>query len=255
MPVVAPVALELEVTPFEPLSVPHELTAIQTFLAEHPELERFDAPRHRFVVVLLARAVALPEASQARVIERARERLQALVADHARLRSLAVREARRLGAIGEDPEGVQLAAAKSGDVVPVLHAARRRPERTPRLARRLAEQQSRRLRAVVARRSVLPSSMEAGPVEAPLVIAARLHTERIGDARAQRALDALRARLPEEAGPYHGPTVAARALERLGTLHRPLLRAWLDRLATLSLPSAPVEEEPMPKRKASKKRR
>jgi hypothetical protein len=97
--------------------------------------------------------------------------------------------------------------------------------------------------------------MEAGPVEAPLVIAARLHTERIGDARAQRALDALRARLPEEAGPYHGPTVAARALERLGTLHRPLLRAWLDRLATLSLPSAPVEEEPAPKRKAAKKRR
>ncbi|MCA9612150.1 MAG: hypothetical protein KC586_05270 [Myxococcales bacterium] len=96
--------------------------------------------------------------------------------------------------------------------------------------------------------------MESGPIEAPLVIAARLHTERIGDARAQRALDALRARLPDEAGPYHGPTVASNALDTLGTLHRPLLRAWLDRLATLSLPPAPVVEE-TPKRKTAKRRR
>lgn len=227
-----------------------ELTA---FLAAHPELERFDVPRTRFVSALLSRAAGLSEAARALVVARARDRVDALVRDHARLVTVAVREARRLAAIGEDPEGAQLAHAQAGEVREVLHAARRRPGREPRLARRLAEQQSRRLRAVVAQRSVAPPSLDAGATDAPLVLAARLHTERIGDARAQRALDALRSRLPDEAGPYHGPTVASRALETLGTLHRPLLRAWLDRLATLSLPPPPVVEEP--KRKTAKKRR
>ena len=209
-------------------------------------LERFDGPRVRFVRRLLARAEESAAAGQsavaARLLERVAGRLEALEEDFDAARMRAEAELGRLEAVGADPGGTLRAALDEGDVRAVFRAARRRPEREPRLSRRLAQAQGARLREVVgARASVPPPAPEAAadPVAEPLVLAARLYAERTGEARARRALDELKDELPAEAGPYHGPTVAARALEAVGELHRPLLLAWIARLRTLEPPPPP----------------
>lgn len=197
-------------------------------------LAAFDRPRVRFVERLLERAQAGPEAATERLLARATARLDALEADFERHREAAEGELERLESVGADRAGLARAAFERHAFREVRRQARRHPERAPRAARSLGAAHARRLHQQLSERA--PIEAAHAPVEGELLeVAQALYRERSADAVAQRTLADARRSLPEEAGPYHALTVAARALGALEQADRSLLRAWIHRLRDLEL--------------------
>lgn len=195
-------------------------------------LENFDGLRFRFVESLVRQADERPDGRK-RLHERAEDRLAALRTDFDRVRAecetaLAFYE-------GDVPEELRR-HFEVGDLRTVLRAALRRS--VPH-AERFRKTQGSKLEEEVVRRSTLPPP----PGLDALAMAARLYGERSGDALTRRAVAELRDHLPDEAGPYHGTTVAADVLACLDEEGRPLLRAWLQRLRNLDTLRPPPPPE------------
>lgn len=190
-------------------------------------IDRFDLPRALFVERLLERATMLPEAA-ARLRDRAHEALVVLEADFEAHRVEAEKEWERLEAAGLDRRGDMRRALDAGDVRTVLREARRQHAITTAV-HKLAERSAIRIR-----RRLEDRGSRSPRSSSPLELAAQLYGERRGDALVQRVLGQLRDALPEEAGPYHAPAVAARSLDALGEAWTPLLRAWMQRLANIA---------------------
>ncbi|MFK8004338.1 MAG: DUF2894 domain-containing protein [Polyangiales bacterium] len=215
-------------------SVENDAPPILVKLAKAREdgLEHFDGLRFRFVESLVARAEDRPD-GRARLHQRAEDRLAALRADFDRVHAecmtaLAFYE-------GDVPEEIRR-HLEVGDLRTVLRAALRRS--VPH-AERFRKKQGSKLEEEVVRRSTMPPP----PGLDALAMAARLYGERSGDALTRRAVAELRDHLPDEAGPYHGTTVAADVLACLDEEGRPLLRAWLQRLRNLDTLRPPPPPE------------
>ena len=192
----------------------------------------FDRPRLRFVERLLERAERGPEVARERLLARAGERFDALEEDFERHRRSAAEELERLEAIGADAAGLARAAFERHAFREVRRRARRHPEQAPRVSRALGDAHARRLHRQLSERA--PIEAAHAPEEGELLeVAQALYRERSADAVAQRTLADARRALPEEAGPYHALTVAARALGALEQADRSLLRAWIHRLRDL----------------------
>lgn len=180
-------------------------------------VHRYDALRFRFVERLVELAAETPEGAE-RLRGRALDRLTALEEDFTRAQAEAAR------VLETRSDSALLAAFEAGDFRAVLQARRSREDRSgAQHAVRLSERLSER---VTDRTSAPPPPPGAGMLE----FAERLYHERCGEALTRRAVAGLRDELPVDAGPYHGPTVAASALESLGERAPLLLRAWLQRL-------------------------
>lgn len=177
----------------------------------------FDGLRLRFVERLIELSESGGE-GKARLEQRADDRLQALLADFEQAKVRAESLLDRLDETAHDD-------FQRGDFRAVERAARRsRPKQ------RADETHKERLTVQVAARSTAPPPAGGGDM---LELAERLYHERCGDALTRRAVSQLRHALPDEAGPYHGTTVAAAGLESLGEYAPQLLRAWLQKLRNL----------------------
>lgn len=207
---------------------------IKVKLAEAREdgLEHFDGLRFRFVENLVKRADELPD-GRARLHARAEDRLAALRADFDLVRA----ECQTALALydGEVPAELQR-HFEAGDLRTVLRAVLRR---SASHAERFRKTQATKLEEQIVRRSTMPPP----PAHDALAMAARLYGERSGEALTRRAIAELRDHLPDEAGPYHGTTVAADILACLNDEGRPLLRAWLQRLRNLDTLRPPAPEK------------
>lgn len=240
-----------EATGFDEVPVTHPGEALMRRFADRLEvLRRFDAPRANFVGRLIQRSLEEPLAGE-RLRSRAAQRLEELERDFEERRHQAKAELARLEQTGWDPQGQWRERFEAGAFRSVLRFGRRRPGWKPALRFRLAQEQSSRLAKRLKTRGEAPSS--SPPPNNPgrssqgaLALAERLYEERSGDALAQRALERLESTLPEQSGPYHPASVAASALRKVEELHRPLLRAWLQRLANLAAVGVP--EEPKKKK-------
>src|SRR5690606_38618569 len=101
-----------------------------------------------------------------------------------------------------------------------------------------------------------PGEARAEAVD-PLVLAQRLYRDTVADAVTAREAQRATTPPPADVGPYHGPTVARRALAAMDALHRPYLRAQLGRLdvyTTLEALAVDFAPPPAPKTKAKRKR-
>lgn len=180
----------------------------------------YDPLRFRFVERLVELASKTPAGAE-RLRTRALDRLAALEEDVAAARTVAAR------VLEEHDDALLRAAFEAGEFRAVIQRRVRRSRDDRSGARQHAERLSERLSERANQRtSAPPPPPGAGMLE----FAERLYHERCGEALTRRAVAGLRDELPMEAGPYHGTTVAASALESLGE-HAPLLlRAWLQRL-------------------------
>lgn len=236
---------------FDEAPVTHPGEALMRRFADRLEvLQRFDAPRANFIGRLIQRSLEEPLAGE-RLRSRATSRLDELERDYEERRHQAKAELARLEQTGWDPHGQWRESFEAGALRAVIRFGRRRPGWKPALRFRLAQEQTNRLTKRLAKRGEAPAS--SPPPATPqrgrsgaLALAERLYEERSGDALAQRALERLESTLPEQSGPYHPASVAASALRKVEELHRPLLRAWLQRLANLAAVGAP--EEPKKKK-------
>jgi len=185
-------------------------------------LEAFDSLRFRFVCRLAEYAERGDEGSE-RLTARAANRLQALRDDFLDAKKRAEVLTRRMG--GECPPYLH-ELLSAGDLRTFFRVAARPPRRA---AKRIQQLDVARLEKRVARRSTLPPPAMSDA----LALAAQLYGERSGAALTRRAMAVIREDLPVDAGPYHGTTVAADALESLNAHSLPLLRAWLQKLRNL----------------------
>lgn len=195
--------------------------------AESQGLLGFDRPRARFVRTLLDQAGARPLASE-RIVQRAEARLAALLEDFDEAKESARAVLESVGEAG-DPGGFIKRAFLTGDYRGLRRAVRRRRERE---SRDLIQARQR------ARVESLWVSRRGRPLDEPSAslqdIAEELYLDRRGEKVAREVLERVHAELPEIAGPYHAPTVAARVLDYLDGVSRPLLRAWLQRLDNIA---------------------
>lgn len=195
--------------------------------AESQGLLGFDRPRARFVRALLDQAGARPLASE-RIVQRAEARLAALLQDFDKAKESARAVLESVGDAG-DPGGLIKRAFLAGDYRALRRAVRRRRERE---SRDLVQARQR------ARVESLWVSRRGRPLDEPSAslqdIAEELYLDRRGEKVAREVLERVHAELPEVAGPYHAPTVAARVLDYLDGVSRPLLRAWLQRLDNIA---------------------
>lgn len=190
--------------------------------AREDGLEHFDGLRFRFVESLVALAAQRPD-GRARIHARAEDRLAALRADFEGVRA----ECQTALEFYEGDVPAELQHHFDvGDLRTVLRTVLRRS--APH-AERFRKKRATKLEEQIVRRSTMPPP----PAHDALAMAARLYGERSGDALTRRAVAELRDHLPDEAGPYHGTTVAADVLACLDEEGRPLLRAWLQRLRNL----------------------
>ncbi len=184
----------------------------------------FDGLRLRFVERLLDRAQER-EAGRQRLVARAMDRLDALAEDFEAAKNKAVEALSRLEEVPTSLQDLH----DAGDFRQVMRTIARRPAR---VAHRLRDAQARKLEQKLDENQRARTS-QPPPAADGLTLATWLYGERSGEALTRRAVEALRVELPEEAGPYHGTTVAADALASLDAHARPLLRAWLQRLRNM----------------------
>ncbi len=191
----------------------------------------FDLPRLRFVERLLDAAEVSHNGARVRLAERAEITLTKLVEDM----DLARAETKeKIVSAPSDRREALLNMVERGEINAVHFALRStRPKREVRRP----EERTAQMKQELEGRATLPPS----PIEMkPLDVATRLYASRRAESLAKRALRVAAQDVPEEPGPYHAPTVAARTLNLLAE-HPSLLRSWVARLS--SLPFDPEPEE------------
>lgn len=142
----------------------------------------------------------------------------------------------RLQGLGLLQPGAGPRALKQGHFLRVHQLGRRYPGQEPRLREQLRAKWRSTLAAEAAKRGIFAITDEADPKIAPggAALAAALYRDAATSVHATmtvvRALDDL----PEEAGRYHAPTVATRALQTMQGAP-PYMKAQLDHLAALAV--------------------
>lgn len=217
-------------------------------------VQHLEATRGRYDAAELAFLRRLVDAAADDAVARphleARAR-SALEHYEARVEATRQRSAEALARLPESPPSGSLGEAYAeGDYLEVLRQARRLGRASRRGAAPGAREPTRP--ALVARlrgagHGPGEASAEARPSRGVGVVdgdsraaAERRYRARAAERVTRGVLESARGRLPPQAGPYHGPSVALRALEDLGERYRPLLQAWLLRLDGLDAATPPA---------------
>lgn len=228
--------------------------------AREAGLDVFDEPRFAFVERLLTRAETFEGAAAAALRGRARKRLLELEEAFGAAQEGANGELQRLADLGRDEEGALADALTRGDVGAVRRAGRRYPESEPTLRQKTEASLVDRLGRLADRRRSRPPEAPPTPTAtrssappasaAALELSEGLYRQSSANATAVRTLARAVDELPDDAGHYHGGTIAARTLEAMQVIGPGYLRAWLDRFAGL----AAIEASLDPAREAQRRK-
>lgn len=170
----------------------------------------------------------------------ARRALAALERIHSRYdasRRQALLDLERLDRLGLDPSDTARSAFQRGDLTRVRRIARRRPQTEPRLRDQLHRQWQTALGDEVERRGISSPGTILAPgatdldVQEPsaLELAVALYRNTAASTDAARTIEHALSTLPEQAGPYHSGTIAARTLQAMQAAP-PYLHSQLARL-------------------------
>lgn len=205
--------------------------------------EVWDAPAVALVRTLLTKAESLPGVARAHLLKRAATRLQILSGEFDKARARAGRTYAQLARQGLDPAKRLDGALQYGRFEEVERAKKRHDEARVAARRAIVQPWLERLSQEAQARGLSqppPALSEdtASPGVAPerdtvTGLAAAIYQDAAADASARLAVAQARTELPENAGRYHAPSVAARALEALDALAPAYLRVQVARLEAI----------------------
>lgn len=239
--------------------------------------EVFDPLGFRFIESLVARGEILGGGARDRLFDRARLRIDALGAALREARVTAEQELRALAADGASIAPVLREALARGEVARVRRDLRRALQGRAKERQRVQVPWLTRLRgAAVSRGARLPDAVTrdlegVGAEDGSVDRGAHTRVVAVGDALSdalfRESAESMRAMLavaraaddvPDDAGPYNGQVLAARALAVMAELSPTYVRAVVamaDDLAALEALLAPEAEAARGKKKAGKRRR
>ncbi|MCA9574504.1 MAG: DUF2894 domain-containing protein [Sandaracinaceae bacterium] len=206
-------------------------------------VEVWDAPGAALVRTLLTKAEGLTGVARAHLLKRANARLVGLTQDFERARERAGQTYAQLARQGLDPAKRLDGALQYGRFDEVERAARRYDETRIAARRAIVQPWLERLSQEAQARGLSqpppPPDTEVGlPSPSPeretvTGLAAAIYQDAAADATARLVVAQARTELPEHAGRYHAPSVAARALEALDQLAPAYLRVQVARLEAI----------------------